>query len=288
MSIQAFREMWTDLAQDQRNLKLENAIHAWIIRLDLPSDISKHINQFINNIWKWLYLCRPDFNKMISIFLDELSFFIKIGKNLTTLVSPESDYIKAINSGLVSIRRRNQVKLVLLIAFVLSGVGIMLFFLDQRSKSLAAKPLMHPSYALPTQTVNAQARENFSLILLINSDEQEVIKSLVDRKSLTEEISDDVCYASRYLWQGAEQDSLFSEIMTSFEGEGGNKDHEESEYDVYLVHISLPELMEGLERNKTLPERLDAFRQLAEKKPAVRCSPRLSSDEYSAEGFYRR
>lgn len=175
-------------------------------------------------------------------------------------------------------------KMLLLIAFVLTGVGLLLFLLNKKEKTNNSREYKERSNTyLPYQPL----QEKYVLALLINGDRnQKLIQSLKNSSYLKPEDSRQLYNATQALWIGSKTEFERSKIKSEF----NNSDllTTKSEYDVYFVSIELNEIDPGFKQNANQMDRIDAFKELANKGDKITVSERLLSKAYENTEFYSR
>ena len=127
------------------------------------------------------------------------------------------------------------------------------------------------------------------LILVINADKERAVIDMLQKKQWPD--GDDLYQATQALWSAPERDLSeahpeLNDWLCDISGLSV-KEHQESEYDVYLIRIDLDQKIRGFDQGVNPIDRLDAFRQIVGKGTIARLSPRLPSDAYK-EDFWSR
>ncbi|MBW4499261.1 MAG: hypothetical protein KME57_06750 [Scytonema hyalinum WJT4-NPBG1] len=125
------------------------------------------------------------------------------------------------------------------------------------------------------------------LVLVINVGKENIIQLLQKDPQVTINNYEELYSATQALWIGSI--NVFSqEFQPWFDENYKVPENEKSEYDVYLVKISLKNDNSGFKSDAGQLERLDAFRKLPENSQEVLVSPRLSSKAYRNKHLYNR
>ncbi|MDJ0535926.1 MAG: hypothetical protein QNJ70_26125 [Xenococcaceae cyanobacterium MO_207.B15] len=125
------------------------------------------------------------------------------------------------------------------------------------------------------------------LVLVINVGKDNIIQLLQKNGQVTRDNYQDLYTATQAVWIGSENE--FSQHFENWFSENTKitKD-EQSEYDVYLVKITLKGDDPGFKSDANTLERFDAFCRLPENSKKVLVSPRLPSKAYGNENLYNR
>lgn len=278
------KEVWSEVPRTQEGRALARdvlscAVKSWCYRLNLPDDpdlvacyINKwhqsEISEVTDDIWqKW----KPQ--KEHSLW------------GIQTPVNQFREYIlrKVINRMNPNM---GDIKFILLIALVVTGVGYTLYRLSQQSERATSsiKSSRSGSTLPPHQE---KAFQGWNLVLVLNVGQEEVLESLRTNNRVMPHEGDALYRATQALWMGSEADFLKSELTSRFSNIPEEQQREKSEYDVYFVKIELHELESGFSQNASQIDRLDAFRKLHENSGKVEVSPRLPSKAYENTGVYR-
>ncbi|MDB9316185.1 hypothetical protein [Nodularia spumigena] len=133
----------------------------------------------------------------------------------------------------------------------------------------------NPTYSEP----RTQKPTSKTLVLVINSLNLDLIQFLQRQGKIESDDCDQLYRATRCLWLGSKTDlSPKLNEYTHFQAK------EESEYDVYLITITLDEEVSGFERNADQMARIYAFRRLASL--PVKVSERLTVEVYENTNVY--
>jgi hypothetical protein len=180
----------------------------------------------------------------------------------------------------------DNMKFVILIALVLTGVGYVLYLLRQQSEKEehSFRNTQSVSTLSPHQD---KAYQRWTLVLLLNVGQEEVIEFLRTNNRVMPSEGETLYRATQALWMGSESDFLKSELTSRFSDTGEEQEREKSEYDVHFVKIELHELDLGFYQNASQIDRLDAFRRLPENSGKAEVSSRLPSKAYENTGVYR-
>lgn len=123
------------------------------------------------------------------------------------------------------------------------------------------------------------------LVLVINAVRENLIEALQTNGQVTSNNWEELYTATQVLWVGSE--SVFVEEFQSWFNENRKvTEEEQSEYDVYLVKISLINGSPGFKDSATQVDRYSAFRNLPENSQQLLVSPRLSSKAYGNTNLY--
>lgn len=168
---------------------------------------------------------------------------------------------------------------ILLVAFVFTGIGLILYLLD-KNESAGDNHVLKPSILVVSSPPQI-------LILIINAENQRIIQSL-NKGQVIQSEAEELYRATGYLWIGSKNDFAQSVLARRFSSENLIEETEESEYDVYFVKIELTQPVPGFEANVNQTNRTDAFNALPKVSGKVEVSPRLSSSAYGNTPVYSR
>lgn len=249
---------------------LSCAVAFWCCKLQFPTGASVYVINLSNEIQ---YLTKDIWDKWKQ----------KIG-----LINKEdSEFKKYINSQINNKMGRNidDLRFIILIAFVVTGVGYALYLLNQQSTEEEARTrnCKSPPDRLPH---SYQERESWNLVLVINAGRENILQPLKTNGRITNEVSESLYRATQALWMGAQSD--FSQFSRWFSGDRAVPEANQSEYDVYLVQIELDSPNPGFKPNANQIDRHDAFRSLHKNSGRAIVSPRISSKAYENASFYSR
>lgn len=163
-----------------------------------------------------------------------------------------------------------------LIALAVAAVGWVIYLLKSKPKREEERTRW------PTSTP-AQRRV---LILVVNARHSEILTTLRTNRVLNPSLAKPLYEATQALWFGTELEFNRSKLRDWFDP--ARRVAQESEYDVYLVKISVTSDDAGFHRDVTQVERFDAFTRLAERGAPVEVSERLPSEAYGTTEVYRR
>lgn len=177
------------------------------------------------------------------------------------------------------------IQLIVLIAFALTGIGLLLFRLNQKNQRINDE--QNIQYNVSQPYAKDYHKEKFILTLVINAErDRDLINSLQNSTSLELEDSRKLYDATKYLWMDSENKFKRSAINQEFTN--NYLVDISSEYDVYFVKIELDKFDPRFEPEINQMDRRDAFRNLANQSPKVTVSQRLSSKAYENTEFYSR
>ena len=268
------------LARNNCNKDLGYAIRSWCNVVSQlgnydPHKIEYYAQQWLNN--NYIFVSTFEFYKVLLATNDKFRFGAFTRSALENISQDE------FKQNIEQAKNRGSIKIVLLIAFVLTGVGLLLFLLnkkDNNSREYKEQSNAHLSY-------RPRIQEKYILTLLINSDRnKKLIQSLKNSSYLKPEDSRQLYNATQALWIGSKSEFERSKIKTVFNK--GDRSIAESEYDVYFVSIELNEIDLGFKQNANQMDRIDAFKELANKADKITVSERLLSKTYENTEFYSR
>ena len=278
-SFDEFREIWDELSKDSRNCDIKNAISAWCYKLNLQQEqdlINANIFDFLDNKISVNNSFFNVYKKVLLLTHRELigiEFITERTENIFDRLTEDS--LKKISSNSrKEMESKTMTKEILLIAFVLVGVGLVLFYISQLQN--------RSSLSLPSS--REAISKNAILILIINAQKSEtLLNDLNDNKKITsQEYGEQLYRATTFLWAGSESDFEQSDLREWFNrSEVSNL----SEYDIKLVKIELRESDSGF--NKDTINRLPAFRRLHKISGNVEVSKRLPSKAYENSNLYK-
>lgn len=272
-------------------LSLDDAIKVWCkeadisyekeIKPDLDAFLQDHsVIQDVSKMYKKLLevtnhkLPRP-INIVGEFFIDDLS-----GKLKSIIQTTQKE-----------IHKMGDIKLVLIVALVLTGIA----FIRSRTKSkpgsqqrtlrqdsLSGTPR---SFSTPRSTSDFSAKKNILFLVLKNYKVKDVIGKL-KQGDITDGIIDEVFSipAIEALWQGTEDEFPQTLEQCFSKPEASNQ----SEYDVYLVKIELDKPYEEFKKGSSSMSRYKAFRQLiGTSSQKITVSKRISGTDYDTSVLYR-
>lgn len=283
MSFKALVNSWNSLINKPNNSNLEQAIVYWCkeIRLNESESVSvrENIHEWIQNqsIIEIAITAASQFGFLISY----KTFFGSFeGRHPNELNSNEfTQYIKD-QQGFIE--KPNNARVVLLIAFVLVGIGFLLHTLDKKFQQ---------EQGLSSSSTNRNSVTSLNqksiLVLVINAEREDLINILKERNRITESDWEELYNATQFLWIGTLPEFSSSDIFNYF-SKGNTVNFDTSEYDVYFIRIDLSKPDPGFRSGVLQIDRRDAFQRLPETSRGISISPRLSSEAYSGKGFYNR
>lgn len=171
----------------------------------------------------------------------------------------------------------SDVKTIIIIALGITGLGFLLFALNQSSE-----PVKHKKTVSRLSIVNHQY-----LILVISAAKADILDVLSKNYSPDYDLCDQLYQSTKFIWFGSKQESLalFDEIFSERGVGYGN----ESEYDVYFVKIEIKDYSEdGFDSGVSSIKRIDAFRKLSDLGKILDISKRLPASAYQQRNLYNR
>ena len=279
--INKFNRILNELAQDyRRNIDLDSAISAWCDLLSIDEYFPRASREIVNYVRYWLkdntVVCLAlNIYRNLLVITDRNLYrgFGNIGKRLEKISEQE------LKKNLKDTKYKMQTKSIVFVAFLLTGVGLLIFLLNQKNNGNKNIRDTQNQYRPPARTY---VPKKLILTLLINADRnRELINSLHNSSYLKPEDSRKLYDATQGLWIGSEAKFNTSQIQQEW---SARKVDSESEYDVHFVKIELEKDDPGFVRNANPMDRRDAFRSLANLK--INVSPRLSSKAYERTEFY--
>jgi hypothetical protein len=280
------------LSRNSKVLSLDDAIKVWCKEADIPyEEIKPDLDAFlqdnsviqdVSKMYKKLLevtnhkLPRP-INIVGEFFLDDLSRKLK----------------SIIQTTQKEIHEMEDIKLFLLVAFVLTGIGFMLSKSKSISLSRTAQKRENTfgtrSYSSTPQPISDHqvAKKNILFLVLKTYKVKNVIGKL-KQSGITNDIIDEVFSipAIESLWQGTEDEFRQTRLEQYFaQPEALNQ----SEYDVYLVKIELDnKSYEEFKEGSSSMSRYKAFRQLiGTSSQKITVSKRISGTDYDTSVLYR-
>lgn len=267
--------------------KINDAVQEWGNSLHINSEIIQYILDYrhrfsvIDDLIQYIYEIYSDKNNITKIFQKQLSQYIESILNKSTIgYQPDN------------------IKIIVLLAFVITAVGNCLYLLKSPEKSkdreVSYKLLNQDSKNSSDLSANiTKKQENLKppkkqvLILVISTSKSFLINSLHNKISIDLEDCEALYEATRYLCQAEKaelEDKIHNINTTQFEVQPGT----ESEYDVYLIQLTLKQEDERFNPDVNQIERYDAFQSLPDLVTDVKISPRLTMDAYSELDVYVR
>lgn len=285
-----FTEVFNKLSKDKKNQELWYAIESWCNELSSDELIKLDANQIILYIKQWIG--EPWIQEMSYYLHSEL--YLKIiqsfGLPLHLIPDPIKNQIPNpvnINNFKVSVKELKtnmKIQSILIIAFVLTGIGVVLYLLVQkknvnREYTNRRKPsdiLRNTSSSLP----------KYILILVINAkNNKRIIEKLDIKHPVPSTILENIYCSTKVLWIGNQEDFDYSGLNHPFDQ---TETSQLFDYDVYFIEIELDKYDCGFEKNADALERADAFERLTQTKHRIRnISKRLSIESAHNPYLYR-
>ncbi|QLE59903.1 hypothetical protein [Nostoc sp. TCL26-01] len=256
---------------------LYHASKIWCNQLDLPKNIADYILRGYSQLNQ----------------IQELTIYIyeewkpKQQQRLTFLglekYDEESQLYKLVNRifALINIKSQNM-KMIALIAFVITAVGYLLYKLNQQpeQRTRAAETRHIDNYPSPSiQRIPKQF-----LVLVISASQSDFIKLLDAKQVIDIKDAEKLYKFTKYLWLGSENN--FNQQQANLKNYSVTAG--ESEYDINLVCLELKQSEEGFKPNINQLDRYDAFRKLPDLVVNFTISPRLQMEAYENFEVYNR
>lgn len=174
-------------------------------------------------------------------------------------------------------RTMNNTKFIVFLGLIITGVAVVVDKLNKESTSTSNQRRTRSTSVLsPKATIAPQ------LILIVNASKKDCLDKIKNQgNKIQTEDCDKLYRATKFLWMGT-KDELDNNFK-NYDAYIAQQD-QESEYDVYLVQIDLPEMMEGFKQDANTLERIDAFRELINL--PIKISPRLKVSIYENTNVY--
>jgi hypothetical protein len=281
-----FAVILNKLAENDRNRNLDDAVNSWCIELSINKHFPQAAQRIIDYQNEWL-----QDNKISKIVLGlyrnllvvtDRRFTGGIGnfKNALSNISRRDFHI-----NIKETKDKMSTKSIVLIAFVFTGIGLLLFLLNQKEKT-NNRTNQENNYSLGKSHVP----EKYVLALLLNSERNKpLIDSLKNSSHLKPEDSHKLYKATQALWIGSQNEFNESKIKQEWTSHNYTySESEYSEYDVYFVSIELNEINSGFKLDANQMDRRDAFNGLANSTNKITVSERLLSQAYRNTEFYNR
>jgi len=299
--IKKFNRILSELAENHSNKDIYCAIQSWCEELSIDKKIDgATIGTISRYSIDWLKQDRV-ISGTLKIYQDLLVNTDKklnhgVGNSvvgiLPTFHKLEEITEKNYKAIVKETKKGMSIKPILLVAFVLTGVGVLLLLLDKKTSSNKnrSREDSHNRYSSSAPTY---VPEKQILTLLINADRnRELINSLKNSSYLKAEDSCKLYDATQGLWMRSETEFNSSDIKEQWSTNINTVDNESeySESDVYFVKIELNRRVdvEGFEPNAIQTDCIDSFNSLANQRLTVKVSSRLSCKSYEQTEFYSR
>ncbi len=236
---------------------VELSVEAWCRKLNLSNEITFFTQE----------MCRETrFNETINYTWNEHK--------------SRNNFINGIKN-IFNMKPIDRIEFILVIAFVLTGIGSLLYLLRPQSSQKkifrAIEPGQQPR--LPAD------RNDYVLVLVISAENEDIIYSLNKNRRVMSDEGERLYRATQALWMGSKTE-LPSRLRDSFYSKTLVQKVEQSEYDVYFVQIEIYKCDIGFTPNANQLDRIDAFRSLHKNSGEVKVSPRLPSRAYENTDVY--
>ena len=273
------------IARDKNNRDLDTAIISWCTELAINEYFPRVSTEIIENKNQWLQDNRV-IDKTLQLYRDLLVITDKKAiRGLGNLITKLDNISKTDFCHNVRETKKNMsAKSIVLIAFVLTGIGLLLFLLNKKENGSNSR---YSNRRLNNAVAYQPLREKYTLALLIKSDRyQELIHSLDKNSHLQPEDSSKLYGATQGLWIGSKR--KFNNSQIKRELDNCKSVTSTSEYDVHFVTIELDEDDSRFDPGVNPMDRRDAFMELGKRSPQITVSPRLPCKAYENTEFYNR
>ena len=243
---------------------LKYSVNLWSKKSGLELDITRcnifdDIQQASYSIWEE-WKPKKDPNTQREIPNSKLYYIV------TTFIDKSPLRSKEMN--------KDHIKFIVLLGLVITGVGFIIDQLNQKTRLTSD----NDSYLLDFSPTTLPQK----LILIVNALKKDCLEKIQNQgNKIQPEDCDKLYRATKFLWMGT-KDELDNNFK-NYDAYIAQQD-QESEYDVYLVQIDLPEMMEGFKQDANTLERIDAFRELINL--PIKISPRLKVSIYENTNVY--
>ena len=292
-----------ELAHDKRNIDIYEAIRAWCTVIPSISDNadSRITSVILESVGQWQK------SKNENEILRCISGFLDIRHFLGGAIRHANEYIlerlkrtkEEYNYDYYEDEKMYKVKIVLLVAFALTGAALLLYLLNQgqnKGQKQTSEQDQQGNAPLADQSQSGSGiaidKGKYVLILVIDASKQAVLQSLRESKKIVPSECQSLYEATKALLIVKKSDfDKNDELSDWFSEDRAVQENESSEYDVYLVKIELSQDVAGFGKNANSAARYDAFRALSQV-PAklgqeIKISPRLPSAAYKNIGVYQ-
>ncbi len=177
-----------------------------------------------------------------------------------------------------------KIELVVLISFVLTAIGITVYFLKKNKNN---QKVRQPSHYPAGSTPYSQPAEKYILFLVLDAEGSETVVEQI-RDSARIELAHPRTLSSSSILQGMWYGKQSDFVKTGLGNIGHNSSQRpQSEYDVYSIQIEMDRYYPGFDSGSSSIDRLEAFERMVGDKryQVVSVSQRLS--EYSTNYLYR-
>jgi hypothetical protein len=195
------------------------------------------------------------------------------------------------------IRKNDDMKIIVFLAFIIVAVGYFIYILNKpkEQQPTTRQPdyqppsqdpcfrVSQPTYTETTPPAPIKPVVKNLLILVVPVSQQSIVESIRTKGQIDYEDSETLYQVTQLLCQDTEP-NLSHELASLDQFQVV----EASEYDIYLITIELNQADEGFNKNVNQLERYDAFRNLANLAKTIRVSPRLQMEAYEIFNVYNR
>ena len=285
--VDKFASASNKIAGDKNNQYLDNAIDSWCAELSINEYFPNVSTKIIENKNQWLQDNKV-LNETLQLYRNLLVITDKratglglgnVGSKLENISKTDFSY------NVKETKEKMSIKSIVFIAFILTGVGLLLFLLNEKENRKSKD-----NNKFNNDLVDRfQIKEKYILALLIKSGRyQDLIYSLKDSKSnrLKPQDASKLYGATQGLWIGTE--IKFNETQIKQKFTNYHSVTTESEYDVHFIKIELNGNDPRFNRDVNQMDRRDAFIELGKRSPRITVSQRLSCKAYENTEFYSR
>lgn len=275
------------------NLKLYYAVQSWTVQLKISEN--ENITNFILRNSKLDAVIELTKYLRTESITEKKSFEIPSPLGNFKIFHTDNEFYRRVNSFLsrMSIRSDNM-KVIVLIGFVIVAVGYWLYIINRQEKQpqqptrrTETRPneYVSTSSSLLVQTPPVQRITKQFLVLVISALQIDFLNSILAKKQISFSDGEQLYELTKYLWTGSETDfdKRISNINSYSVSQG-----EESEYDIHLVYIELKLTDSGFNPTVNQLDRYDAFRKLSDLAVDFVISPRLQMEAYGNFEVYSR
>ena len=285
--IDEFIQSLDELAGNENNRDLNCAIDSWCRELSINQHFPQASTEIIKNKNQWIQDNRI-YREFLPLYQNLL---VTTDKKIMGGIGNSFNRLKNISNkdfyhNVQETKEEMNVKSIVLIAFVLTGIGLLLYLFNKKEDSNKSQYNNQLNNDLAYQP---SVEEKQVLALLIKSDRyQELIHSLNknNEKFWQTEDASKLYGATQGLWIGAK--SKFDQSRIKQKLNNCNPVTSTSEYDVHFVKIELDKNDSRFHSDVNPMDRRDAFMELGNKSLQITVSPRLSCKAYENTEFYSR
>ncbi|WP_071515576.1 hypothetical protein [Geitlerinema sp. PCC 9228] len=294
-----FRDAFDRLAQDEKNQDIDVAIRSWCDEIgygDSYQQIKKELYSWIEDGWV--------VDNISKIYNQLLRSTMEYGKKNThmpvfplwddlvgnPILQGAKDGIESIVKDTKNRIKKMDIKLILIIAFVLMSIGLVLWILKLEKEKKSNDKREIKTFPLEIERVPQGSQEKTIFLLILDAEgSKKIIPNLRSEGKITSEMVHILSSTSiiMALWQGTQEEFTKKELNKSFDC---SPNSEVSEYDVYVVEIELAKREIEFERNANAMSRYNAFKRLANKPDShkiTKVSQRLPKEAYNNPHLYR-